>query len=79
VGALLLGPQVDEALDLRGEELLRAVLANADDLLDAGDADAREADLQRRLLRLDVRGSAIFVVSLRTGWKPPPRSWAGEQ
>ena len=47
-------PEVDEALQARREELLAAVLADADDLLDAGDADAREADVQRWELGLDV-------------------------
>ena len=54
VRALLLRAEVDEALDLGGEDLLRAVLSDADDLLDAGDADAREADLERGTLGLDV-------------------------
>ena len=54
VRALLVGAEVDEALEPRPEELLGAVLADPDDLLDAGHADAREADRQRRRLRLDV-------------------------
>src|SRR6185312_6136587 len=55
VRALLLRSSVDEASDLRRPELLGAVLPDADDLLDARDADAREADLERRALRLHVR------------------------
>ena len=38
----------NEALELRGEQLLLAVLPQADDLLDARDADARQADLHGR-------------------------------
>ena len=48
------GAEVDEALEPRVEELLVAVLADADDLLDAGHADARERDLHRRAAGLDV-------------------------
>jgi hypothetical protein len=56
VRALLARAEVDEALQARGEQLLAAVLADADDLLDAGHADARQADLNRRGLCLDVGG-----------------------
>jgi hypothetical protein len=38
VRTLLLRPQIDEALELRVEQLLGVVRANADDFLDAGDA-----------------------------------------
>ena len=54
VRALLVAAEVDEALQARREELLGAVLAEADDLLDLGHADAREAHAQRGKLRLDV-------------------------
>ena len=54
VGALLIRPQFDHALELSGEQLLDAVLAQPDDLLDAGHADARQAERERRRLRLDV-------------------------
>ena len=54
VRALLLCAEVDEALQPRGKELLLAVLADADDLLDPRDADARQADPQARRLRLNV-------------------------
>ena len=54
VRALLVGSEVDEALEPRPEQLLGAVLADPDHLLDAGHADAREADRERRRLRLDV-------------------------
>ena len=65
VRALLARAEVDEALELRVEQLLDPVLADADDLLDAGDADARERQREVRNLGLDVldgRGSTrIFV------------------
>ncbi len=48
VRALLVRAEVDEALELGGEQLLVAVLLDADDLLDAGHADAREAHVERR-------------------------------
>ena len=54
VRALLLTAQIDEALQAREEQLV----ANVDDLLDACDADAREADLDTRRARLDVLGDA---------------------
>ena len=47
VRALLVRAEVDEALELGVEELLVAVRADADHLLDAGHADAREADVRR--------------------------------
>ena len=65
VRALLLGAEVDDALQLRREELLGARLADADDLLDAGHADARQAHMQgrapapgRRARRLGLRADA---------------------
>src|SRR5918992_2336080 len=54
VRALLLRPEVDVALELGVEELLHAVRADPDHLLDAGDPDAREAELCRGTPRLDV-------------------------
>src|SRR4051795_9082053 len=59
VRALLLGAEVDEAVQARVEELLAGVAAQADDLLHAGDTHARERDVDGRALRLDVghRGS----------------------
>ena len=54
VRALLLGPEVDEALKLGIEELLDPVRADADDLLHAGHADARQAHLGRGRTGLDV-------------------------
>jgi hypothetical protein len=67
VRALLARPQVDEAFELRGEQLLAPVVAHADDLLDGRDADAGERELQRRELALDVLyrdlGGPIFVHS----------------
>ena len=56
VRALLIRVEIDEAFELRVEELLAPVRPDADDLLDAGDADAREAHLRRWAARLDVRG-----------------------
>src|SRR5205823_9153245 len=44
-----------EALDASMEGLLASVLEDADHLLDAGDPDAGERDLDRRELRLNVR------------------------
>ncbi len=52
--ALLVAAEVDEALQARGEQLLDAALLEADDLLDLGDADARQADAERGKLGLDV-------------------------
>ncbi|CAA9498491.1 MAG: hypothetical protein AVDCRST_MAG30-1774 [uncultured Solirubrobacteraceae bacterium] len=54
VRALLVRTQVDEALERRREQLFRPVLADPDDLLDPGDADPREREVQGRRLRLDV-------------------------
>ena len=39
IGTSVLGAEIDEALEPCGEELLGAVLAQPDDLLDAGDTD----------------------------------------
>ena len=47
VRALLIRAELDDALEARGEQLLGAVLADPDDLLDAGHADAREAQRRR--------------------------------
>ena len=47
-------PEIDEALELRVEELLVPVRADADDLLHPGHADAREAQVCRGAARLDV-------------------------
>ena len=69
VRALLVAAEVDEALQARREQLLGAALLDADDLLDLGDADAREADAQRGKLGLDVGiGSAD---ALRHGVRVP--------
>ena len=55
VRALLVASELDHALEARREQLLGAVLADADHLLHAGDADAREAELDRTARRaLDV-------------------------
>ena len=54
VRALLCGAEIDDALEAGREQLLGAVLAEADHLLDAGHADPREAHLDRRPLRLHV-------------------------
>ena len=54
VRALLVRAEIDDALEPRREQLLGAVLVEADHLLDAGHADAREAELRRSALRLDV-------------------------
>ena len=57
VDAGLLRVEVDEALELGVEEAARrppSALGDADHLLDAGDADPREADLGRRGGGLDV-------------------------
>ena len=40
-----LGAEIDDAFEARREELLDAVVAQPDDLLDAGHADAGEAHL----------------------------------
>ena len=55
VRALLVGPQVDEALELRGEQAIGTALVQPDDLLHARDAHAREADVERRRGSLDIR------------------------
>ena len=48
VRALLVRAEVDEAVEAGGEQLLGAVGADPDDLLDVGHAHARERDEQRR-------------------------------
>ena len=55
VRALLLGAQIDEALELCVEQLLGAVRADADNLLDACNAHARQAHLGGGPARLHVR------------------------
>ena len=50
VRALLVVAEIHEALEPREEQLV----ADAHDLLDAGDADAREPDGDRRRARLDI-------------------------
>jgi hypothetical protein len=54
VRALLMRAEVDVALELGVEELLGAVRPVPDHLLDAGDPDAREAQLGRGTPGLDV-------------------------
>jgi hypothetical protein len=54
VRALLARAQVDEAVEPRGVERLVAGRLDADDLLDVGHADARQRDVQRGDLVLDV-------------------------
>ena len=54
VRALLVRAEVDDALEAGREQLLGAVLAQPDHLFDAGHADPREAQRERRRLRLDV-------------------------
>ena len=54
VRTLLGRVEIDEALELCIEELLVAVRANANHLLDARDADAREADVRGGTARLHV-------------------------
>ena len=60
VRALLLRSEVDEALQLGEEQLL----ADADHLLHAGHADARETDRHRGCPRLHVGGQAVEVCGL---------------
>ena len=55
--------EVDEALHLGVEEVLAAVVADPDHLLDAGHADPREADLGRRHRGLDVGDGAEVVLA----------------
>ena len=54
VRALLVGPELDDAFEASGEQLLVPVLLHPDDLLDSGHADARQAQLHARPLRLHV-------------------------
>jgi hypothetical protein len=56
VDAGLTGVEVDEAFELGEVEVLGALRLDADHLLDAGDADPREADLGRGAAGLDVGG-----------------------
>ena len=46
--------ELDDAFEAGREQLLGAVLTDPDDLLDVGHADARQAQLHSRTLRLDV-------------------------
>src|SRR5947207_3381107 len=69
VHTLLCRLEVDEAVDLRGDELLVRPAAEADRLLDAGDARARGADpdLGRRgleVVRQQPRRFARHVTTL---------------
>ena len=59
VDALLGGIEVDSARDLGGEGLLAAVVANADRLLDSGDAGAGKAELDVGGRRLQVEGQVV--------------------
>ena len=54
VNALLSRIQVDCALDLGGDQLLAAAVANPDRLADSHDARAREPELDLRLRGLEV-------------------------
>ena len=54
VRALLARAEVDEAVELGGEQRLVSARVDADDLLDVRHAHARERDVQRRDLVLDV-------------------------
>jgi hypothetical protein len=54
VRALLARPQVDEAVELRRVQGLRPARIDADDLLDVGDAHARERDVERGDLVLHI-------------------------
>src|SRR6185503_7746826 len=60
VDALLARVEVDRAVDRRGDELLAPAAPDADGLLDAGDADAREAERDLRRRRLQVRCLGAF-------------------
>src|SRR3712207_9230493 len=55
VRALLVGTEVDRALQARPEELLPAVVREADDLLHARHAHAREREMYRGEAGLNVR------------------------
>ena len=75
VRALLLGPEVDEALELGIEELLVAVRADADDLLHTGHPDARQAHVGRGTTGLDVASEECCRVGHWTiGRYLPPRA-----
>jgi hypothetical protein len=54
VRTLLVRSQIDDAFKARREQLLAAVVTDPDHLLDAGHADAGEAQLHGRQLRLHV-------------------------
>ena len=86
VRALLVGAELDHALEPRREQLLAAVLPNPDHLLDVGHADAREAQLNRRPAGLNVdcrdarRGIGGHRVAYRveSAARRPVSSWTGE-
>ena len=50
VRALLVGTELDDALEAGPEQLVGIALVQADDLLDVGHADLREAQLHGRKL-----------------------------
>jgi hypothetical protein len=54
VRALLVGAELDDALEAGGEQLRVAVVAKPDHLLHARHTDAAQAELHRRELGLDV-------------------------
>ena len=74
VRAFLVRAQLDHALEPRREQLLGAVLLDADHLLDAGDADTREAQLDRRPAGLDVGNRDVggHAVQSRERRRPAP-------
>ena len=59
--------EVDEALEVGVVEVLGAVGLDPDHLLDAGDADPREADLGRGHRRLHVGRGRAGVIVVRAG------------
>jgi len=77
VRALLVGAELDDALEPRREQLhapvwtsvaARTVLAQPDHLLDPGHADLREAELERGRPCLDVHGGCVGALSGRHRW-----------
>ena len=86
VRALLVRAELDDAFEAGREQLLGAVVAEPDHLLDAGHADPGEAQLDGRQLRLDVdvesaagrcswssaalKGREVAEAAVR-----PPRRW----
>jgi hypothetical protein len=59
VHALLRRVEVDGARDARGDQLLVVAVAQADRLVDAAHADAREADSDLGRGRLEVHGERV--------------------